>query len=162
MLGLLFLWIYLPLGAASALYARFLGDRIVGEVIFATKAPRAPRIVMSAGLVLLGIAVALTLDADPGGGIGGSLLLIELTLALLVIALWCLPQNQDGAVGTEGVRSGWSCSSFSQIESWRLTGDHLRYCVGGRWRAFQVPLQAQPTLRAVLLEQAAHAEAEFQ
>ena len=59
------------------------------------------------------------------------------------------------------VRFGDRWSAYRDVESWRLTGEHLRCQLEGRWLAMPVPVALHPELRAYLKEQAADREHEF-
>jgi len=81
--------------------------------------------------------------------------------SLSVLALWSQPNPRSHACGESGVRFGDRWSSYRDVESWRLTGEHLRCRLGGSWHAMAVPVGLHPELRRHLRKEAADREHEF-
>lgn len=77
------------------------------------------------------------------------------------IALTFLPVEGEGWIGTGGVRLGWLVVPWSNVESWRLVGDHLRFKKHERWNAIPVTEPEKQLLREVLTKVAPEKEAEL-
>ena len=80
-------------------------------------------------------------------------------LSALVVTL-SFPSG-DQACGALGVRSGSWAFSYSELEEWRLTGEHLRFRHGGVWRAVRVPGPLQVALRSRLEAAVGDTESRF-
>jgi len=103
---------------------------------------RAPRLGSRLLLVPLALLLFLVLRVEPPE--------TPSLLALLVASgacLWIQPRRADEARGSAGVQVGWRARRYEQLEEWRLTGDHLRFRLGGAWVAVGVPREAQAELR---------------
>ena len=77
---------------------------------------------------------------------------VMLLLALSLGAITLSFSAGDQICGTHGVRSGVWALSYSDLEEWRLTGEHLRFRYGGVWRAVMIPAELQGPLRSRLEE----------
>jgi hypothetical protein len=106
------------------------------------------------GLAVGALAWVLSLGALPW-------LPVTLLLALSVGAVTLSFSAGDQACGTDGVRSGVWALSYSDLEEWRLTGEHLRFRYGGVWRAVMIPAELQGPLRSRLEEVSGGSESRF-
>ena len=71
-------------------------------------------------------------------------------LVLACVSLLLRPSHALEVCGAEGVQRGWTVRAFSELEEWRLVGDHLRFRVGERWLAIELPRELfDPTLAAL-------------
>jgi len=125
----------------------------VGEVIESRIVGSPWRQIMS--VVLIGGAVF----AATSGGREFEMLVPMILTALLVNHL--RPREMDRVVGRNGVRVGWNSRCFSELEEWRLTGDHLRFKLLGQWAAVPLQLDRQAPVRERLREVAADRESAF-
>jgi hypothetical protein len=119
-------------GCVAALALRLRARRVVGEVIERSVLPPRPR------LVAILLAAAGGFAALGAGDVGLAWTLPPLALAIVYLAL--RPGVHDRVTGRDGVRRGWYVRALADLEEWRLTGDHLRFRLRGRWEA--VPLAA--------------------
>ena len=106
------------------------------------------------GLAVGALAWVLSLGALPW-------LPVTLLLALSVGAVTLSFSAGDQACGADGVRSGVWALSYSDLEEWRLTGEHLRFRYGGVWRAVMIPAELQGPLRSRLEEVSGGSESCF-
>ena len=97
---------------------------------------------------------ALTLDGFP-------ILFSIMALHGAALLTWLAPGTNDRACGESGVFRGWNGYRFEQLESWRLTGEHLRFRVLGEWRAVEVPADRRARLRAILEREIPERESDF-
>ena len=156
----LFLLIYAFL---SGILFTVRAKRSLGRVIHRGPTPLSGRILGSAVCVVVGLGAffrAPILDQD--GALVRDLPIWWVVLPLLsVLALWSQPNPRSHACGESGVRFGDRWSSYRDVESWRLTGEHLRCRLGGSWHAMAVPVGLHPELRRHLRKEAADREHEF-
>jgi len=127
--------------------------RCVGVELCAAKGPMA----WSLLYMLLGSAAliwVLTLGALPA-------LQVALLLVLSSGAIALSFSSADQVCGLDGVRSGAWAFRYSDLEEWRLTGEHLRFRSGGVWRAVMVPVALQGQLRTRLEEVSRDTESRF-
>lgn len=87
--------------------------------------------------------------------------LVLATALLATAALVLSPSERDACVGERGVARGWETRAFGELEEWRLTGEHLRWRVGMRWLACQVPLAEHAPLRERLVASCGERESRF-
>jgi hypothetical protein len=120
-------------GSACALALRVRAGRVVGEVVERSVLPPGRRFL---GIVLVALAGVAALET---AGVGLAWTLLPLGLAVVYLAL--RPGVHDRVTGLDGVRRGWYVRALGELEEWRLTGDHLRFRLRGRWEA--VPLSAE-------------------
>lgn len=87
------------------------------------------------------------------------------SLALLfggALVLLLGPDSTDRALGTSGVRSGWTTAGFGEFEEWRLVGEHLRFRLNGRlWDAVGAAPALHLELRAKLEQLAPARESRY-
>lgn len=81
-------------------------------------------------------------------------------LALSVLLIAASPGFQDSIWGQTGVQRGWYARRFSELEAWRLVGEHLRWRLFGNWVSTDVPPQEHAKLRLLLDVQAPGRESE--
>lgn len=142
---LLVVWPFSLAVAALAFSASLRARRgeVLGEVLFEALAPRAARYL---ALVALGVALVVVLAA---GELGRALLALAL-LGTLARALALLPLPEDQRCGTGGIQYGCDLIRLSELEGWRLTGDHLRVRLRDLWVAVALPRELHPRMRAAL------------
>ncbi|MFT5286324.1 MAG: hypothetical protein ACI8TQ_002492 [Planctomycetota bacterium] len=143
----MFLSILATVSLALALTSRQQGSSVVGDVIQSSLPGRHWRLFGSLLLVLVG-AYALT---NTEGDI--VFLMVPLVIALVVHQI--RPGVSDRVAGTEGVRAGWNSRAYSELDEWRLNGDHLRFRLFGQWTAVPLDLDKQGPVRDRLHEVAA-------
>lgn len=122
----------LLIGSVCAITLRVRASRVVGEVFERSVLSPARRLI---AIALVALAALAAFGAE---GIGLTWSLLPLALSGLYLAL--RPGVHDRVTGRDGVRRGWYVRSLGELEEWRLTGDHLRFRLRGRWEA--VPLSA--------------------
>ena len=86
-------------------------------------------------------------------------------LGVLVPSLWIFalhPADGDSVWGEEGVQRGWFARRYTEVEEWRLTGDHLRWKLKGSWVACRVPASEHAAMRAKLTALCPDRESRFQ
>jgi hypothetical protein len=159
-LGFLLVWMYMAIGLFVSLKVRERGRRVVGEPVHAVRRAVRARIGWTVFLVLLGVVVASGYPSEPPAGLPTPASL-WITLMLCALLLWNLPDPNEAVCGRAGVRFGWSTRSYGDVESWRLTGSHLRCFWENKWYAMVVPADQHAELRAVLEREAQGAESEF-
>jgi len=115
--------------------------RKVGRVLFQDR-PRRLRRLWRAGLALLAAWVL----------VFGSLpwLPASSVLALSCALSFFYPGNRDSVLGEDGVQAGWYARRYSEIEEWRLVGQHLRWRLRAEWVACAAPLELHARLRTLL------------
>ena len=134
-------------GLASALTLilvwRAINRGRVGSVRWRVRRRRGVRVVLVLGALLVAAAIV------AGSQIGRSadtLALLALSLALLAIC----PGFQDSIYGERGVQRGWYARRLSELEAWRLIGEHLRWKLFDEWVATDVPVSEHAALRVQL------------
>jgi len=137
-LALLLTAAVLAVALVVAALVRVRASRRVGVLVAAERGSRSP-------LLLLPLAAALVLvfvgSAD------------SLPIALVVAAAafhFLAPRLDDRVLGRDGIQRGWYSLRFEHIESWRLTGDHLRVHLRGEWEAVPAPSRDHAELAKVL------------
>lgn len=116
-------------------------SRKVGRVLLRVR-PRRLRWLLRGGLALLAASVLV---------LGGLPRLPAVSvLALSGVLSFFYPGNRDSVLGESGVQAGWYARRFSEIEEWRLAGQHLRWRLRGEWVACAAPLELHASLRALL------------
>jgi hypothetical protein len=115
--------------------------RKIGKVLFLAR-PRRLRSFARGGLFLIAACVL----------VSGSLprLPAVSVLALSGLLSFLYPARRDSVLGESGVQAGWYARGFSEIEEWRLVGQHLRWRLRGEWVASVAPLELHERLRALL------------
>jgi len=152
-------WLLLSTGAALAVAAfgtaawTVRAARTVGRPVHRQLARRGPLMLWILGLLGAGTLVV-------------SSSLVPTAPALLVLGaagalVAFVPRTEDSVCGERGVRSGWCARRFEELEEWRLTGDHLRWRVGGHWFSSSVPVDLQPALREQLERTCPERESRF-
>jgi hypothetical protein len=144
-------------GVAALFAANVLRRRrvlAVGETLHVVRAPRGWRTVVLV-LQLLALAGAFAVSADLG-------LRAALVLTPLAAAGWLAPAVADQRCGTDGVQYGWESRALGELESWRLTGDHLRFPLHGLWVAVALPRSLHPEMRVRLEAACPGRESKFQ
>ncbi|MFT7669940.1 MAG: hypothetical protein ACI8X5_002647 [Planctomycetota bacterium] len=89
---------------------------------------------------------------------------LSLSCASLLACIGCVlfqPHPLDQVCGELGVQVGWRSRRFSDLEEWRLTGDHLRVRIGDVWTAVSVPVANHPEVRATLEKSCPDRESRF-
>jgi len=153
--GLLALMSFALLAAlAVTLALRALAAARLGPALHRARARPGRRLAALAALALLGVLAC----AVPGAPTAAALLALGLSVALVVFT----PAVGDTAVGPKGVQAGWQAARLADLEEWRLTGEHLRWCARGEWLASEAPPEHHPALRAALESQAGERESRFQ
>jgi hypothetical protein len=127
--------------------------RTTGKVRFVHRKRRA---LLAVALPLLALLLACTLIT----GAPHAALVVRLVLATGV-CIWLRPRAGDEVYGSSGVQRGWRSRRFEQLEEWRLTGDHLRFRIGGEWLAVGVPVAEQSAARELLQARCAERESRF-
>ncbi len=82
-----------------------------------------------------------------------------LALGSLLLAL--SPLAHDADIGERGVRHGWMARALADLEEWRLTGEHLRWKLGGEWVACRIAPEHHTALRERLRQACAERESPF-
>ena len=132
---------------------RFKARQCLGEEICSVKGSVAWAFAYQ-GLSVGALAWVLSLGALPW-------LPVTLLIGLSLCATGLSFSAGDQACGVDGVRSGVWALSYSDLEEWRLTGEHLRFCYGGVWRAVMIPVELQGPLRSRLEEVSGGSESRF-
>lgn len=149
----------LMLVAGYLAWRRYDSTRRLGKRLQATEPPQRLR----------RVALALSFSAAacfwfPGLGSADESLRLP-ALALLVggaVVLRLSPRPEVRALGTSGVRSGWTCARFEQLVEWRLSGEHLRFRLEGRlWDSVEVAPERQAELRERLVQSAPDRESRY-
>lgn len=151
----------LPLfaGATAVLALRARAAERVGRPIHraidgaAGRGPGRRRALGLAGLALLAVASVVT----PGVSTVFALLVLAAVASLLLAS----PVPGDTVVGTRGVRAGFLACSMERLDEWRLTGEHLRWRLGERWYACDLPKELHEETRAQLQGLAPGRESRF-
>jgi hypothetical protein len=139
----------LAVALVVAVLARVRAARRVGVRVAAERGSRSP-------LLLLPLALALGLVI-----VGGA---EPLPIALVLAAAafhFIAPRIDDRVLGRDGLQRGWFSLRFEHIESWRLTGDHLRVHLRGEWEAVPAPARDHAELAKVLEERAPGRKSRF-
>ena len=140
-------------GLAAALSHRARALRVVGAPLH-----RSERGTHLRGLgALFLVLVALATRAGSGDAPPWALPILAATL----VCTWLLPQESEFVYGEGGLSVGWTIVGWSDLEEWRMTGEHLRFRLNGRWRALPIPAAKREELRAILEEKSAAAESPF-
>ena len=87
-----------------------------------------------------------------------------LATAAVVLAMLCLllrPSSALALCGTGGVQRGWMVRSFAELDEWRLAGAHLRFRIGSRWLAVELPPEHHEETRERLRARAPGRESPF-
>jgi hypothetical protein len=140
-------------GCALALSLRARERRTLGVVL--------ARHTLSPARRLPGIALVAASAAATYGLASPFALLTLLPLALAIAYLALRPGVHDRVAGSDGVRRGWFVRGLGELEAWRLTGDHLRFRVRGRWEAVPFAADAQVELARRLRATIPERESEF-
>ncbi len=114
----------------------------VGPVLVAVEPARRARAIGAAAIVALALAAAFA-QAVPW----------PLAIVAAGLGAWiqlARPGIGDRVCGERGVRRGWHARSWSELEEWRLTGDHLRLRLQGEWTAVDLPGALQGDVRRTL------------
>ena len=138
------LWFATLVLACAAAFSdlwRARNSRKVGRVLSRVR-PRRLRRLLRLGLVVLAGAVLVF------GGIPRLPALSVLALSGLLSLLY--PGSRDSILGERGVQAGWYARGFSEIEQWRLVGQHLRWRLRGEWVASAAPQEWHARLRGQL------------
>lgn len=114
----------------------------VGRPLHGVRAKRDRR--LAQGLAILTVTVAATLALPPAAG----WVLAAGSIALLLT--WLALEPRDELVGADGARQGWNASSYGDVESWRLIGEHLRWKRDGQWFAASLPVDLHGEVRKIL------------
>ena len=147
------LFVLTTIALAIVLSARQRGRLQVGTPIQSSLPYRGWRAVGSLLLAVLGVLAV---------SVGGSALTFFLVPLIVAIGVHQIrPSELDRVAGTDGVRVGWNSRSYSDLEEWRLTGEHLRFRLFGQWTAVPIALEKQAPIRMRLLEVAAARESSF-
>ena len=77
-------------------------------------------------------------------------------LAVALLVWWRLPSPKDATLGQNGVGRGFEGRAWSELEEWRLTGEHLRFRLHGEWTSAPCPVDDQPRVRAWLVQRLSH------
>ena len=143
------------LGVAVAFSLRATSAARVGQPVHVHRAVGWNRRLSFLGLALLAVAAVLVPEAPTVAA------LAVLFLAALLVLL--TPAPEDSAVGADGVRTGFSASRFTDLEEWRLTGEHLRWRMpGGEWISSFLPPEQHAAVRERLTALAPERESRFQ
>lgn len=86
-----------------------------------------------------------------------ALLLLGLSSLLLALS----PLAHDADIGERGVRYGWTARALADLEEWRLTGEHLRWKLGGEWVACRIAPEQHASLRERLRQASPERESAF-
>jgi hypothetical protein len=157
---MLLIWLFLAGGLLASFYVRDRGRRVVGEPLHEVGTSLRARIGWTLVLAVLGVVVSSGYPAEPAPGLP-SVSDLWVTLVLTGLLVWKLPHATEAVCGRHGVRFGWSVSAYEDVEAWRLTGDHLRCLLKGRWLAMAVPPARHGELRGHLQREAKRAQSEF-
>jgi len=163
-LAFLMTWAYLGLGGFLGLTARQRGKLTAGTLVWHQPAPLRSRLIVSAAVVVLGAIALASYPSMTGQALDGLLptpAALASTLVLSLVVYWGLPHPAQAACGETGVRFGWRSCFYGELDSWRLTGEHLRCCIAGKWYAMRVPPEAHAALRRHLEREAGSLESEF-
>lgn len=150
--GMALLWLVaglVGLGVARATAARRVGRALARERHFGW--PRRAFVVLHAAALVAVIAQWSAFEALPT--------FVALTLSAAL--MFASPQAHDADIGERGVRRGWVARAYTELEEWRLTGDHLRWKAGGEWHACPAPRASHPQLRARLVAACPERESRF-
>jgi hypothetical protein len=152
-------WLMLCTGVALAVVAVSTAvwavkvTRIVGRPLHRQLVGRRPFLLWVLGLLGTGVLVVFS------GLVPTAPALLVLGAAAALLAP--LPRAEDSVYGEAGVRCGWFARRFEDLEEWRLTGDHLRWRVGGEWLSSSVPAELQLELRERLERECPDRESRF-
>ncbi len=152
------LFFFLPttlavIGLTLTIQSRLLEGARVGEVI-ESRITGGPLRLVTSGLLLGGVVLAATVQD------GELAMFLPMVVASLLVN-YLRPREQDRVVGLSGVRVGWNSCRFSELEEWRLTGDHLRFKLFGQWTAVPLAVDKQEPVREQLMQVAADRESAF-
>jgi len=128
---------------AVALFAgvwQAINRRRLGRVRLRRSARRRVRLLLVLGALGL---VGLLAWADPWARSPQVLLLGLLSVWLIASS----PGFQDSIWGENGVQRGWYARRYSELEAWRLVGEHLRWQLFGVWVSTEVPPSEHAALR---------------
>lgn len=98
----------------------------------------------------------ITLVADPFPTLYAAFALLG-----AILLTWLSPGADDRACGEDGVYRGWYGRRYSELEEWRLTGDHLRFRLRGEWTSVEVPALKRAHIRMILQEAIPDRESRF-
>ena len=121
--------------------------RRLGRVRLRLRGRRRVRLALILGAAVL---VGLLAWADP---LGRS----SRVLAIGLLSVWLIassPGFQDSIWGESGVQRGWYARRYTELEQWRLVGEHLRWQLFGVWVSTDVPSSEHAALRRQLEAQA--------
>jgi hypothetical protein len=155
-LGVLLLGCSLPIGFSlfAVVVLRLRHARIVGARLGFQRSARAWMFVAWTAQAVALAAIVVSWEALP--------VFPALNLLVLASALFALsPGAQDAEVGEGGVRHGWSARTLTELEEWRLTGEHLRWKVRGEWVACHVAPERHARLRSLLSQACPERESAF-
>jgi hypothetical protein len=148
-------WAGCAVAALVALGSRARASRRLGEPLAWERPSRYGRLAAGGGL----LAVVAVVGLAGLGPVQTPAALLVVALALLCVALH--PSSGERVCGSEGVQVGWESATFGELEEWRLTGDHLRFRLGGHWLAVPLPARLHADVRARLEERAPGRESRF-
>ena len=127
--------------AAFADLWRARNGRKVGAVLLRV-GPVRPRALWRAGIALLAACVLVLGGLPPAPAVS--------VLALSGVLSFLYPGSRVSVLGERGVQAGWYARGFSEIEEWRLIGQHLRWRLRGEWVACAAPPELHARLRELL------------
>ena len=146
---------------------RFQARQRLGRVLHVERGSKRARVLyvgvgcVALFLVLLSGLGVLATGAWAIPGYATAYLIAGVLVVLSVAAVVLATHPEDGACGTEGVRSGSWSHAYGDLEEWRLTGDHLRFRFGGVWRAVALPQALHGEVRGLLETKAKGLESRF-
>ncbi|MEO0650755.1 MAG: hypothetical protein AAFZ65_08755 [Planctomycetota bacterium] len=140
-------------GTAWSVGIRFLGAGRLGTVLGRSAGSQRARWAV-AGLILAGAGALFATEADARPSA-----LVALVAAFVFNLL--RPGFGDRLCGDEGLRRGWVVRTFSELEEWRLIGEHLRFKLFGEWEAVPLDPEHHADLRARLVAVASDRESTF-
>lgn len=120
--------------------------RTTGVARYSQRPGRRKRLLFLLGVVLVAAIVLVSVES-------GTPIALRPALVTLAAAAWLLmamPGARDSVVGQVGVQYGWHARALSDLEEWRLTGDHLRWRFLGEWVASDAPAELHAELREQL------------
>ena len=86
---------------------------------------------------------------------------LQSALVIGLFACTVRPTPHLERLGEGGVQRGLVARRFSELEEWRLVGDHLRFRLGERWFAIGLPNEAHAPTRERLVAAAADRESRY-
>jgi len=145
-------------GCVAALRLRARERALIGAVVEQSLLSPARRYAPVALIALLTLAAWLGLDGERSPA-DAAALFAPAVLSGVFLAL--RPGVHDRVAGTEGVRRGWYVRKLVELEEWRLTGEHLRFRLRGRWEAVPFAAERHEDLAERLRKTIPERESEF-